>query len=297
MKEIVILSGKGGTGKTSLTAAFSVLQSNSVTADCDVDGADMHLLLSPTIDERHSFTSGQQVRFRPGLCTACGKCAELCSFDAISCDGPGNGLIPWTPRLVPFACEGCGLCAHFCPESACVMEETVAGEWYISNTRCGPLVHARLNPGFGNSGKLAARVKERARALAKEKGYEFLLVDGPPGVGCPVIASLSGASYVILVTEPTQSSLHDAKRVHELTKHFDIPTAIVINKADLHRAVASHLLSWAKEKGIHHLGNLGYDNSVTQAQLVGKTVVEFQEDGSLAKEVKSLWQNFQQLLQ
>jgi MinD superfamily P-loop ATPase len=296
LKEIVLLSGKGGTGKTSLTAAFAVLQKESVAADCDVDGADMHLLLSPTIDERHAFHSGQQVRFRRGLCSACGKCVELCSFNAISATGPGNGLIPWTPKLAPFACEGCGLCAHFCPEEACVIEEALAGEWYISNTRSGPLVHARLNPGFGNSGKLAAHVKERARALAKEKGYDYLLVDGPPGVGCPVIASLSGASYVVLVTEPTQSSLHDVMRVFELTKHFSIPTAIVINKADLHQPLSRELKSWASHNEIHYLGHISYDKNMTKAQVVGKTIVEYEAESTQTKEVKAIWQNLRQLI-
>ncbi len=297
MNEIVIVSGKGGTGKTSLTAAFTVLAKKCVAADCDVDAADMRLLLAPTTDERHEFNAGKVVRFRTGLCSACGKCAELCSFDAIKNDGPGNGLIPWTPRVEPYSCEGCGLCAYYCPEEACVMEEATPGEWFISNTRCGPLIHARLKPGFGNSGKLVSLVKEQARSLAKEKGSKLLLIDGPPGVGCPVIASLSGATVVVIVAEPTLSSKHDAQRVTELAKSFSLRTALIINKADIDKETSQELRSWAQSTNVEYLGDVRYDKKVTKSQVVGRTVIEYAEDSELSEDIKTVWFNLQNLLE
>jgi MinD superfamily P-loop ATPase len=236
VREIVVLSGKGGTGKTSLAAAFSFLGGDDlIVADCDVDAADMHLLLQPDFNHAQEFCSGLLAEIHPEKCTGCGICAEVCRFEAIA-------FINDCFAVEPLNCEGCGYCRRVCPENAITMAERHVGEWYVSNTKLGnPMVHARLGIGAENSGKLVAQVKNEARRIAGEQGKNIILVDGSPGIGCPVISSLSGADFVVLVTEPTLSALHDLKRIYQLVKRFNIRAGCIINKADLNIQVASRI--------------------------------------------------------
>mgnify|MGYP005843960961 CR=1 FL=1 len=295
MKEVVVISGKGGTGKTSLMASFAALSGECVLADCDVDAADLHLVLEPTIVSRHPFSGGKRARIRAGHCTACGKCEELCRFEAILFDGPGNGGIPKTFRVDPLACEGCGVCAWFCEEHAIEFAPALSGEWCRSETRCGPMVHARLGVAEENSGKLVATVRAGARKVAEERGIGLVLIDGSPGIGCPVIASITGADMVVAVTEPTVSGLHDLERVLDLTRHFRIPTLVCVNKWDLNPDVCERIEAFAAARQAQPAGRVRYDRAVTQAQIARKAVVEYQPDGCGA-EIRSVWRAVQERL-
>ena len=223
MKQILVISGKGGTGKTVLTGALAALAPNKVMADCDVDAANLYLLLNPSIREKHPFQSGASAVIDPALCSRCGQCSAACRFDAVSRDFVVN----------PIACEGCGLCARVCPAGAVIMKENTAGDWFISETRYGPFVHAKLGLAEENSGKLVAKVRETAGEIAESKAADYVIIDGPPGIGCPVIASLSGVDLAVIVTEPSLSAIHDAERVMDLAKHFEIPVKLVVNKWDI----------------------------------------------------------------
>jgi MinD superfamily P-loop ATPase len=288
MKELVVISGKGGTGKTSLAASFAVLAQNAVLADCDVDAADLHLVLDPRIIERHQFSGGNRARIRPGHCTACGKCEVLCRFDAIFFDGPGNGSVERTFRVDRVACEGCGVCAWFCAEQAIEFGPVANGEWFVSDTRCGPMVHARLGIAEENSGKLVSIVRTNARRLAEERGLDLVIIDGSPGIGCPVIASITGAHVVLAVSEPTLSGLHDLERVAALTRHFGIPALVCVNKWDLNPEICSQIEAWGREQGLDLAGRVRYDRAVTAAQVNGKAVVEYRHDGC-AEDIRSVW--------
>ncbi|HOF19309.1 MAG TPA: ATP-binding protein, partial [Phycisphaerae bacterium] len=287
-EELVVISGKGGTGKTSLVASFAALADNAVLADCDVDAADLHLVLAPKIIRRESFSGGKRARIQPSRCTACGKCEELCRFDAIHCDGPGNGKVDKTYRVDPIACEGCGVCAWFCAAQAVEFGPAVNGEWFISETRCGPMVHARLGIAEENSGKLVSTVRHEARKLAGQRGLETVIIDGSPGIGCPVIASITGASLVLIVTEPTLSGKHDLERVADLARHFEIPALVCVNKWDLNPRIADEIESLAGQRGIRLTGRVRYDRAVTAAQLRKLSVVEHQQDGC-AEDVRKVW--------
>ena len=287
-KELVVISGKGGTGKTSLVASFAALAQGAVLADCDVDAADLHLVLQPRVIRRESFSGGSRARIKSGHCIACGKCEEICRFDAIFHDGPGNGRVPRTCRVDPIACEGCGVCAWFCAENAIEFGPVVNGEWFISETRCGPMVHAKLGVAEENSGKLVSIVRTQAKGLAQERKLDLVLIDGAPGIGCPVIASVTGADLVLAVTEPTLSGLHDLHRVADLTKHFGIQTLVCINKCDLNEQVASQIEAQAHERGLKVAGRVRYDRAVTEAQIQKKSLVEYQHNGA-ATEVRQLW--------
>ncbi len=267
MKEVVVISGKGGTGKTSVTAAFAALAGKSVLADCDVDAADLHLLLQPRVRRREEFRSGHEAVIRQADCTACGVCLEHCRFEAIR--PAENGI---TFRVEAVACEGCGVCVRVCPVQAIDFPERVGGEWYVSDTRCGPMVHARLTPGGENSGKLVARIREEARGLAHTRSLNLVLVDGPPGIGCPVIASVTGASLVLIVTESTLSGLHDLGRVLDLTRHFKIPAMVCVNKWDINPSITGDIERQAVHRGARIAGRIRYDRAVTTAQLEGKTL-------------------------
>jgi MinD superfamily P-loop ATPase len=290
IREIVVLSGKGGTGKTSVTASLAALAEEPALADCDVDASNLPLVLDPRIRRRETFTGGLRGRIKPGHCIACGKCEELCRFDAIFFDGPGNGQVPRTFRVDPSACEGCGVCAHFCAEHAIELAPADGGEWFVSDTRFGPLVHARLRPGQGNSGKLAALVREQARAAARAAGRQLLLIDGPPGVGCSVMASLTGASMLLAVTEPTPSGEHDLERVLALARYFDIPAFVCVNKHDLNPAMTARIECRAAELGATIAGRIPYDPAVTAAQRQGRPVVEH-DDGPAAQAMIQLWKD------
>jgi len=274
MKELVIVSGKGGTGKTSVTASFAVLADRPVIADCDVDAADLHLVLGPRNTRRNRFLGGKKARIMPGHCTACGKCEEVCRFDAILFDGPGNGNVDRTFRVDPIACEGCGVCAWFCAEEAIEFKTVVCGDWMVSETRCGPMVHARLGVAAENSGKLVSMVRQEARRIAEEDHRSLIIVDGPPGIGCPVIASVTGATLVLVVTEPTVSGEHDLERVLSLTRHFDIDTAVCVNKWDLNPEKTGQIEERARQAGARIAGRIRYDRSVTLAQMQELAVVE-----------------------
>ncbi len=288
MKELVVISGKGGTGKTSIVASLAVLARPVVLVDCDVDAADLHLVLEPRIEQRADFVGGSQARIKPGHCTACGKCEELCRFDAIYFDGPGNGRVARTFRVDLSACEGCGVCYDYCVEGAIAFERQVCGQWFISHTRCGPMVHARLAVGAENSGKLVTQVRRAAQQVACAKGLELVICDGSPGVGCPVIASLTGASLALIVAEPTVSGVHDFERIVGLCRHMGVPALAAINKADLNAELADHLEQAARESGVDTVGRVAYDAAVTRAQIAQKAVVEF-VDGPAARAIRGIW--------
>ena len=285
MKETVIISGKGGTGKTSLVAGLATLEAPLVLADCDVDAADLHLVLEPEIKQSHPFRSGHEAVIRQADCIGCGACLAYCRFDAIRMDGSEAGGADF--YIDPVACEGCGVCVHFCPQEAIDFPEKTCGEWYISGTRHGPMVHAKLGVAEENSGKLVSLVRQQAREAAEREGYERILVDGSPGIGCPVIASITGADRVVVVTEPTLSGLHDLKRVAELTGHFELPTLVCVNKWDINEAMTEQIEGWCTEQGLEVVGRIPYDNSVTRAQIAGRSIVEMGA-GPVAEQIREL---------
>jgi len=289
MKELVIISGKGGTGKTSIVASFAALAEKKVLADCDVDAADLHLVLEPKVEQENAFVGGKKARIITEECVACGKCEELCVFGAVHFDGPGNGAVEKTYRIDPISCEGCGVCAHFCPAEAIEFKEAVNGRWFISQTRFGPMVHAKLGIAEENSGKLVTLVRNQARQIAEREGLGIVIIDGPPGIGCPVIASITGADLVLVVTEPTLSGLHDLERVRELTKHFGIPTVVCINKYDLNRELTAQIEAQAAAFDARVVGKVRYDPAVTKAQIMKASVVEY-SGGVVSQEIQSLWQ-------
>ncbi|MDY0270021.1 ATP-binding protein [Trichloromonas sp.] len=284
MKELVVISGKGGTGKTSVTASFAVLAEKAVLADCDVDAADLHLVLKPEVRERHDFRSGHEAVIREVDCIGCGTCRDLCRFDAVRMHETKDGM---RCTIDPVACEGCGLCVRFCPQQAIDFPERLCGEWMVSDTRRGPMVHARLGVAAENSGKLVATVRQEARRVAEEQGLKLVIVDGPPGIGCPVIASLSGASQVLVVTEPTVSGEHDLERVLKLARHFEIPAAICVNKWDLNPEMAERIETLARAVGATVAGRIRYDRAVTQAQIRALAVVE--TDAPSAGDIREVW--------
>lgn len=288
MKELVIISGKGGTGKTSIAASFAALARPAVLVDCDVDAADLHLVLSPRVVRREDFVGGGKARIKSGHCTACGKCEELCRFDAIWFDGPGNGRAAKTFRVDPLACEGCGVCAEFCAEGAIEFRPAVCGQWFVSETRCGPMVHARLAVAAENSGKLVTQLRRTAARIALSKGLELVICDGSPGIGCPVIASLAGASLALMIVEPTVSALHDFERIARLAGRLGVAGLIAVNKADLNPEMADRLEDAARSVGVEPLGRVPYDPEVTRAQVVGRSVVEASE-GAAAEAIRALW--------
>jgi MinD superfamily P-loop ATPase len=286
MKELIVISGKGGTGKTSIMAAFASLAENKVLCDADVDAADLHLIMNPAIVRRVDFQSGNSAVINNELCTECGLCREMCRFNAINADYHVN----------PIDCEGCGVCVHFCPETAIDFPQNTCGEWFISNTRFGPLVHARLGIAEENSGKLVTLVRQEARKLAEAKNLQLILTDGPPGVGCPVIASIGGASAVLIVTEPTVSGKHDMERVAQLADHFNVPAMICVNKFDLNLEMTRDIENYAKEKGMACLGRIPFDQVFTEAMIQAQNVFEYDGQSSVSSAIRSVWQRLTQKL-
>ncbi|MDH5186016.1 MAG: 4Fe-4S binding protein [candidate division WOR-3 bacterium] len=286
MKQIIVISGKGGTGKTVITAAFAALAKNACLADCDVDAADLHLLLEPTIKERHEFRSGKTAVIDETKCTRCGKCIEICRFEAISKDF----------IIDPTSCEGCDFCSLVCPEEAITMQENISGEWFISETRFGPLVHAKLGIAEENSGKLVSLVRKKAKELAEARNCEWIVVDGAPGIGCPVIASLSGIDCALVVTEPTLSGLHDADRVIGVAKHFRILTKLIVNKYDLNIDMTGKIERYCKDNNIDLVGKIPFDESVVRAMVEGKTIIEY-PDGKVKEEVINIWNRIEEIKQ
>lgn len=284
MKEIVVISGKGGTGKTSVTASFAILGGKDIiVADCDVDAADMHLLMHPDFDYKEEFYSGELAVIQQEDCIQCGKCKEVCRFDAIN-------IIDQKYIVNPLSCEGCGYCSRVCPADTILNINLNVGNWYISNIKTGSkMVHAKLAIGADNSGKLVAQVKNKAKELAKELNKKYIIVDGSPGVGCPVVSSLSGASYVVLVTEPTVSGLHDLKRVYELVKKFNLKAGCIINKYDLNKNVFKEIEKFLSIENIDNLAKLPYDKIFTEAMTEGVTVVEY-IDNRIKTVLKNTWE-------
>ncbi len=286
MKELVVISGKGGTGKTSIVAAFAALAGKKVLADCDVDAADLHLVLNPRIKIRKDFSGGKKARILEDNCIACDRCMEECRFDAIRyADNTSD-----TPRVDPIFCEGCAVCFRVCPANAVSFEPAVNGEWYTSSTNYGPMVHAKLGIAEGNSGKLVTLIRQEAIDIARRDNLDYVIVDGSPGIGCPVIASITGANLVLVVTEPTLSGRHDLLRVAKLTAHFRIPTVVCINKWDINPDITEQIEEEAKEHGIKVAGKIRYDSSFTEAQIMKTSVVEY-TGGAVSGDIKSLWQH------
>jgi MinD superfamily P-loop ATPase len=286
IRELVIISGKGGTGKTSLTASLAVLAGRVIMADCDVDAADLHLLFPPRNREKQPFYSGHEAIIRPADCIGCGLCLAYCRFDAVQMRGGATGHALFT--IDPAACEGCGLCVHFCPTGAIDFPERLCGEWMISDTRIGPMVHARLGVAAENSGKLVSLVRKQARELAEKEGIGLIITDGPPGIGCPVIASVTGASQVLAVTEPTLSGEHDLGRVLGLARHFDLPAAVCVNKWDLNPEMTERIESKARLSGAQIVGRIRYDSGVTRAMMQEKSIVE--TDTPAADDIRAVWE-------
>jgi MinD superfamily P-loop ATPase len=280
MEELVVLSGKGGTGKTSLVAAFASLAENKVLGDADVDAADLHLILAPKAGYRSDFQSGHTAKINKSKCTECDLCRDLCRWDAIS----------EAFEVKSMDCEGCGVCVYFCPEDAIDFPINTCGEWFISETRFGPMVHARLGIAEENSGKLVALVRQEAKKLCEQKGLDLIITDGPPGVGCPVIASLGGASAVLIVAEPTLSSRHDMQRVVELTQHFKVPAMVCVNKYDLNLELTREIENFAEDKRLPFVGHIPFDPIFTQAMVKGQTIFEYNTNSEAGESTKQIWQ-------
>lgn len=288
MKQLVILSGKGGTGKTSVAAAFAELAARdgtsvrAILADADVDASNLELVLAPNKLEEHAFMGGQVAVIDPSLCDGCGICVDVCRFDAL--DG-----MTLPPTVDPIACDGCAACVYQCPHEAIHMELQLAGHWFRSQSRYGPLFHAALRPAQENSGKLVTMVKQQARLLALDEGYDLVIVDGPPGIGCPVISAASGAALAVIVAEPTAAGVHDMERVLQTTEHFGVPSLVCINKADLHPSGAAAIEAYCQEKGLPVLGRLPFDTRVTEAMVQGQPVTEYSPDSPISEALREAW--------
>jgi len=280
--EIVVLSGKGGTGKTSLTASFASLACKAVFADCDVDAADLHLILSPKIIQQENFTSGAKAKIEKEKCTACGLCATLCRFNAVEIQ---NNIY----HIDEYACEGCGLCAEACPNGAISIEEYKNNHIYIADCHYGPMVYGKLGIAEENSGKLVSKIRQYAKETAREYRSDYIIVDGPPGIGCPVISSVTGTDLVVAVTEPTLSGWHDLERLIDMIGRFQTPVKVIINKSDLNEEMAGTIEKKLEEKGIEVLGRIPYDESMIYALLEGKTINEYEPHGLLANELNKIW--------
>ena len=287
MKELVIISGKGGTGKTTLMAAFASLARKNVLCDADVDAADLHLITSPEIKERHDFQGGRTAIINQEKCTQCGTCLDLCRWHAIHDDFEVDSI----------ECEGCGVCVYFCPEKAIDFPLNTCGEWFISETTFGPMVHARLGIAEENSGKLVSLVRQKAKELAEEKNLGLILTDGPPGVGCPVIAAIGGASRVLIVTEPTVSGKHDMERVVKLSDHFNVPAMVCVNKFDLNLEQSQAIEDFAKERNVSVLGRIPFDPVFTKSMIQGQTIFEYNGESEAGQAVKQIWEEILKTLE
>jgi MinD superfamily P-loop ATPase len=288
MKELVVLSGKGGTGKTSIVASFAALYEDKVVADCDVDAADLHLVMSPRMTKWKTFHGSKMAAIDRNKCVQCGRCAEVCRFEAIVLRNDADAPAKTIHAVDPLACEGCGACVIACPSDAIRLEDAMTGEWAVSESRLGPLVHARLGIGQESSGKLVTIVRSKAASLARERSFSLSLIDGSPGIGCPVIASLTGAALALLVTEPTVSGLHDLKRVAGVAKKLGVPVTVSINKHDINPDATARIEKWCADSDIPIAGLIPYDDEVTAAQVNGLSVVEHSE-GLAATAITQLW--------
>ncbi len=292
VKQLAVVSGKGGTGKTSLAACFAALGPGLLIADCDVDAANLHLIASPMILKKQDFYGGAKAEIDPELCQRLGICREVCRFDAVIFEAAAQ---PVRYRIDPIACDGCGSCVEFCVSRAIKMIQPKAGEWYRSETRFGPMVHARLGIGDENSGKLVSMVRKASLKLADEKGLKMVLIDGPPGIGCPVIASLTGVDYALAVTEPTMSGIHDLKRISELCRHFFIPVGVVINKFDLNPLISEEIKKFAETNHYDFIGRIPYDPDFTRAMVQGKSLMEF-NSSPVSNTISEMWEYIKNLI-
>lgn len=281
MKQITVISGKGGTGKTTVTAALTKLAEKFVVADCDVDAADLHLLLNPKIGEKKDFYSGKGYKIDRNKCLGCGKCRELCRYGAISADF----------IIDPIACDGCGACYYVCPVGAISEKENLAGEYYVSSINKGvtPFVHANLHIAEDNSGKLVSQVRKEARRMAELTGAEYIIIDGPPGIGCPVNAAIVGIDLAVIVTEPTLSGIHDLERIIDVCKHFNIRSKVVVNKYDINVENTKKIKELCVKNGSEFLAEIPYDKAVIEALIDGKTIIEKYPEHSISQEIKNIW--------
>ncbi len=284
MKQLTVISGKGGTGKTTILASLAALAKRTVLVDADVDAADLHLLLKPQIQRREPFVASQVAVIDPEKCDPCGKCAEVCRFDAIR-----------DSQVDPISCEGCGVCFHVCPRGAILMKEVQSGEWFISQTRFGPMVHAKLGVAQENSGKLVTLVRKEAQRIAREQNYPLILIDGPPGIGCPVIASLGGVDAALVVTEPSLSGIHDLERVLEVCRHFQVPAWVCVNKWDINPENTRRIEQYCQEKGSPVIGEIPFDPVVTRAMISERTVLEY-SPSIVGREIENIWIRVQHLM-
>jgi MinD superfamily P-loop ATPase len=283
MREITILSGKGGTGKTSVTAALASLAENAIFCDCDVDAADLHIILTPTIQEKHTFDSGSLAVINADKCTSCGLCEANCRFGAIHANKDGM------PEVNSFQCEGCRLCERICPANAIETIENSNNDWFVSDTRFGPMVHARMGAGEENSGRLVTEIRKKAREIALIQSAEVIISDGPPGIGCPVISSLTGTYVVLMVIEPSLSGLHDAQRIFELVQSFQMPAFAVINKFDINKEITEKTECFLNKNKISLLGKLPFDTHLVESMIYAKSIIEFAPDNLISSELKSIW--------
>jgi MinD superfamily P-loop ATPase len=296
MKQLVILSGKGGTGKTSVAAAFAHLASmdgsimRAILADADVDAANLGLVLAPRMLEQEDFWGGQVARIDPATCTGCGECVQVCRFDAIH---EQDGIY----HVDPIACDGCAACVYQCPQDSIKMHEQVVGQWFRSVSRYGPLFHAALRPAHENSGKLVTLVKQRARLLAMDEGYQLVLVDGPPGIGCPVISAASGADLALIVTEPTVAGVYGMRRVLETTNHFGVPALVCINKADIYPDGSAEIEAFCREQDINVVGRIPFDVTITEAMVQGEPVTAYRPDAPASQALRNIWTKVFAILQ
>lgn len=281
MKQITVVSGKGGTGKTIIVASFTALAHNHVIVDCDVDAPNLHLLFEARLKEKEEFRGSKEAVVDEEKCIDCGRCEKACKFGAIR----GH-------TIDPILCEGCGVCAYVCPENAIMLREKISGYAFISETKYGPMVHARLNIAEEASGKLVVLVRNNARKIAEEQGRELILIDGPPGIGCPVIASLTGVDMALIITEPTMSGLHDLERILGLAHHFGTASLVCINKYDINEENTNRIVEFCRKNGVNVIGKIPYDPIVTEAMVAGKPVVEF-SDGKVSREIREMWDNIE----
>ena len=287
MKELVVISGKGGTGKTSVMAAFASLAKSKVLCDADVDAADLHLITAPDVQKKEAFQSGNSAIINKDKCTECGLCKELCRWNAVSDEFEIDSI----------ACEGCGVCVYFCPEKAIDFPINTCGEWFISSTRFGPMVHARLGIAEENSGKLVTLVRKEARNIAEKNGLGLILTDGAPGIGCPVIASIGGVSAVLIVTEPSISGKHDMERVAKLADHFKVPAMVCINKCDINVEITQDIEDFAKMKSLAIVGKIPFDPIFTRSMVQRKTIFEFDGQSDTASVVRAVWSKIKDKLE
>jgi len=284
IKQLAIVSGKGGTGKTTIAAAFAALAKDKVMVDCDVDAADLHLLLQPKILTQEKYFGGRSPHVDLEKCTRCGLCTEICRFNAID-----NGVVN------SISCEGCGFCSHICPEEAITMREAFSGDWFVSETPYGPFIHARLGIGEENSGKLVTVVRKKAVEIAKEKDLGLILIDGPPGIGCPVTASLTGVNLILAVTEPTLSGIHDLERILKLSEHFKIPSTVCINKFDINLENSHQITSYCENNGSKIFGKIPYEPKVVEALVNRKTVMDY-PCNEVQEIVRRMWKEVESVL-